>query len=204
MIVVENKKTRGRPRAFERDVVLDRAMEIFWSAGYEAASVPMLTTAMGISAQSLYAAFGSKEALYREALERYRVTIGGFAARALDEEADALLAVERLLRDAATTFARTVGTPGCMIATPSTGATEAELTELGRTLRAESVDRIAERLARGIAAGQIRSDTDCAAWSRYIGAVVQGMSIQARDGASADALLATAEVAVHSLKSLSV
>ncbi|WP_202948599.1 TetR/AcrR family transcriptional regulator [Novosphingobium sp. AP12] len=199
---MENKRGRGRPRAFDRDEVLEKAMQMFWAAGYEAASVPMLTEAMGISAQSLYAAFGSKEALYKEALDRYRVTIGGFAARALDEEADALVAVERVLRDAATTFARTVGTPGCMIATPSTGAAEAELTMLGRTLRAESMERIEQRLARGIAGGQVRADADCAAWARYVGSVVQGMSVQARDGASAESLLAAAQIAALALKTL--
>lgn len=202
MTIVENKRGRGRPRAFDRDVVLDAAMQVFWAAGYEAASIPMLTEAMGISAQSLYAAFGSKEALYREALERYRVTIGGFAARALEEEADALAAVERLLRDAATTFARSDGTPGCMIATPSTGAAETELTMLGRELRADSIARVEQRLARGIAEGQVRADVDCPAWGRYVGTVVQGMSVQARDGVSMEALLTTAEIAVQPLGAL--
>ncbi len=196
---MEIKRGRGRPRAFDRDVVLDAAMQVFWAAGYEAASIPMLTAAMGISAQSLYAAFGSKEALYREALERYRVTIGGFGARALEEEADALAAVERLLRDAATVFARTVGTPGCMIATPTTSATERELTNLGRDLRANSIASVEQRLERGIVEGQVRADVDCAAWARYVGTVVQGMSVQARDGASAEALLMTADIAVQSL-----
>ncbi len=203
MSSVENRRGRGRPRAFDRDVVLERAMQVFWAAGYEAASIPMLTDAMGISAQSLYAAFGSKETLYREALERYRATIGGFGARALEGEADALAAVERLLREAAASFARTVGTPGCMIATPSAGATEKELAELGRTLRAESIGRIEKRLARGVAEGQVRADADCAAWSRHVGAVVQGMSVQARDGATADDLLTTAEIAVQSVRALS-
>jgi AcrR family transcriptional regulator len=202
MNVVVNKRGRGRPRAFDRDGVLDAAMQVFWAVGYEAASVPMLTEAMGISAQSLYAAFGSKEALYRESLERYRVTIGGFAARALDEEADALAAAERLLHDAAAIFARTVGTPGCMIATPSTSATETELTLLGRALRADSIERIEQRLMRGIAEGQVRADVDCAAWARYVGTVVQGMSVQARDGASAQALLTTAEITVVALRAL--
>lgn len=204
MDVVRNKRGRGRPRTFDRGVVLEQAMQVFWAAGYEAASVPMLTGAMGISAQSLYAAFGSKDALYREALERYRLTIGGFAARALDEETDALAAVARLLRDAAATFARTVGTPGCMIATPSTGTAEAELTALGRELRAESIARVEQRLARGVAEEQVRADTDCAAWARYVGTVVQGMSVQARDGAPAEALLSTAKIAVRSLDALAI
>lgn len=200
--MVENRKGRGRPRAFDRDTVLERAMQVFWANGYEGASIPLLTETMGISAQSLYAAFGSKEALYREAIGFYRTTIGGFAARALDEEPDALEAVARLLREAAIVFSRTTGTPGCMIATPAAGATETVLAMLGRELRTDSVDKIETRLERGVVAGQVNDDTDCAAWSRYISAVVQGMSVQARDGATDEALLSTAEIVTRSLFTL--
>lgn len=200
MNVVENKRGRGRPRSFDTNTVLEAAMQVFWANGYEGASIPMLTGAMGISAQSLYAAFGSKDALYREAIGFYRTTIGGFAAHALDEEPDALVAVARLLRDAATIFSRTVGTPGCMIATPSAGGME--MAALGRELRMDSIGQVAARLERGVAAGQVRCDADLVAWSRYIGTVVQGMSVQARDGATKDTLVSIADIAAHSLPTL--
>lgn len=177
-------------------------MQVFWAAGYAGSSIPMLTEAMGISAQSLYAAFGSKEALYREAIEVYRTTIGGFAARALDEEQDAVEALVRLLRDAAITFSRTGGTPGCMITAAPGETLEPELTALGRRLRAESMEKISERLDRGIRAGQLRSDTDCEAWSRYIATVIQGLSVQARDGATTHTLRSTAEIAAQLLPTL--
>ena len=202
MTIVENSPRRGRPRAFERGVALERAMEVFWASGYEGTSIPMLTEAMGISAQSLYAAFGSKDALYREALEVYRTTIGGFGRRALDEETDALDAVARLLKESAINFSRAVGAPGCMISMAPAELTETPLTVLGRTLRAESVAKVAERLERGVREGQVRRDVDCGAWSRYIGTVVQGMSVQARDGAATEALLTTAEIARESLQIL--
>lgn len=202
MTIVEKARGRGRPRAFNRAIVLERAMQVFWAAGYAGSSIPMLTEAMGISAQSLYAAFGSKDALYREAIEVYRTTIGGFAARALDEEPDAVEGLVRLLRDAAITFSRTGGTPGCMITTAPGETTEPELTALGRRLRAESVEKISERLDRGIHEGQLRSDTDCEAWSRYIGAVIQGMSVQAKDGATTQTLLSIAEIAAQMLPAL--
>jgi AcrR family transcriptional regulator len=204
MVDVENKRGRGRPRAFDRAVVLERAMQVFWAAGYEGASIPMLTETMGISAQSLYAAFNSKQALYREAIEVYRTTIGGFAARALDEEPDAIKALTRLLQDAAITFSRTDGTPGCMIASAPGETGETELMALGRTLRAESIEKVADRLSRGISDGHLKSDTDCVAWSEYLGTVIQGMSVQARDGATTQALLATAQIAAKSLPALRV
>lgn len=202
MSVVKNIAGRGRPRAFERGAVLERAMRVFWASGYEGTSIPMLIEAMGISAQSLYAAFGSKEALYRETLDVYRTTIGGFGARALDEEPDALDAVARLLQESAINFSRTVGAPGCMITMAPAEPTETPLTVLGRELRAESVAKVAERLDRGVREGQVQPDADTGAWSRYIGSVVQGMSVQARDGATTEALMTTADIACQSLQVL--
>ncbi|HVJ34093.1 MAG TPA: TetR/AcrR family transcriptional regulator [Terriglobia bacterium] len=200
MTIMKNKRERGRPRAFDRDAVLERAMRIFWAAGYECASMPMLTEAMGISAQSLYAAFGSKEALYREAIELYRKTAGGFSVHAL-EAADALDAVTRLLREAAITFSR-ADTPGCMITMAPAGLEDEPLTLLGRELRADGVLKVAERLRRGIDQGQIQPGTDCTAWARYVVGVVQGLSVQARDGAPIQDLLSTATIASEALRSI--
>ncbi|BCJ58121.1 hypothetical protein Jiend_15430 [Micromonospora endophytica] len=67
---------RGRPRSFDRDVALRRAMEVFWRHGYQGASMTALTAAMGINSPSLYAAFGSKEALFRAAVALYNTTEG--------------------------------------------------------------------------------------------------------------------------------
>lgn len=200
MTIVENKRGRGRPRAFDRDTVLEHAMQVFWAQGYEGASIPALTEAMGISAQSLYAAFDSKDALYREAIDFYSRTIGGFAARALEEEPDAIDAVVRLLREAAVNFSRTTGTPGCMITMAPADVTETPLTVVGRKLRAESVEKVAARLKRGIEERQLPRDFKCDEWARYIGSVVQGLSVQARDGAAAELLLSTAEIAASSIK----
>lgn len=174
-------------------------MESFWANGYDATSVPVLTEAMGISAQSLYAAFGSKDALYREALELYRSTVGGFGSRAMAEEDDAIAAMARLLRDAATTFSSSPTHPGCMITMAPAGQTEDPLMVFGRQLRAESLRQVKERLERGVRDGQLRADTDCDAWARYLVGIVQGLSTQARDGEAADRLLTTAEIAARSL-----
>ena len=168
---------RGRPRAFNHDEALQKAMEVFWANGYDAASMPMLTEAMGISAQSLYAAFGSKDALYREAIARYKATVGGFGTRAMEEERDVLAAMDRLLRDAAVAFS-SPSHPGCMITMAPAGQSADPLTEFGRQLRAESLEKVKQRLERGIADGQLRPQTDCAGWSRHISGIVQGLSIQ--------------------------
>jgi AcrR family transcriptional regulator len=201
MVDVEKRRARGRPPAFDRETVLERAMQVFWTAGYDSASIPMLTEAMGISAQSLYAAFGSKEELYREAIGFYGTTIGGYAARAL-KNADAVDAVVQLLRESAQVFGRTTGTPGCMITTTPADVTTNPLALLGRELRAASVQMVEARLGRGIAEGQVTEGSDVQGWARYIGSVVQGMSIQARDGASGTDLMAVARIASEAIATL--
>ena len=88
-------KPRGRPLSFDRDLALERAMHVFWQRGYEAASISELTAAMGITAPSLYTAFGDKERLFLEAIERYATGPGGGYPRALEEEPTAYLAIKR-------------------------------------------------------------------------------------------------------------
>lgn len=198
-----NEKRRGRPRAFARQAALERAMETFWALGYEGASIALLTNAMGISAQSLYAAFDSKEALYRESLELYRSSIAGFGERALVEEGDVLEAINRLLLEAADVFTRRSETPGCMITMAPGAGSEISLAEFGRQFRADSLRRVEQRLERGVADRQLPSTTDCLAWARFVTGVLQGMSVQARDGASRRELERTADLATTSLRSLS-
>src|SRR5919112_1807947 len=95
---------RGRPRAFDRSAALRRAMEVFWQCGYEGASLGDLTAAMGINRPSLYAAFGCKEALFREAVALYDAEEGAEADRALRECRTAREAIEAVLRDKARTY----------------------------------------------------------------------------------------------------
>jgi AcrR family transcriptional regulator len=95
------RKPRGRPLSFDRDAALEAAMHVFWERGYEAASVADLTAAMGITPPSLYTAFGDKEQLFLEAIERYALGYGSISARALREEPTARGAIERWLVEAA-------------------------------------------------------------------------------------------------------
>src|ERR1051326_4014128 len=106
--------TRGRPREFDRDEALHNAMMLFWEHGYEGASLTRLQKAMGgITAPSFYAAFGSKEALFREAVDLYQCEIGGEAGKALMEAPTAQEGIERMLRTATEIFSGR-GTPkGC-------------------------------------------------------------------------------------------
>lgn len=103
----------GRPRAFDPDEALERAMLVFWEHGYEGASLSTLTQAMGISSTSMYAAFGNKEALFRKALDRYEEGPGGYLTRALSEPTARAVARSVLLGAIGTTTA-SASPNGCL------------------------------------------------------------------------------------------
>ena len=113
-------KSRGRPREFDRDEVLERAINLFWSRGYEATSVSDLTEAMGITPPSLYSAFGDKKRLFLEAVDRYQAGPGAFAQRALAEEPTAERAIQSLFTGAIETFCDPKQPKGCMVVLSAT------------------------------------------------------------------------------------
>jgi AcrR family transcriptional regulator len=193
-----NMAERGRPRSFDKDAALARAMEVFWAKGYEGASMAELTAAMGIASPSLYAAFGSKEDLFRQALALYGTTEGTEIWGAVANAQTAYEAVEGFLMQTARVFTRPGKPPGCLVVLSALHATETCETvrrELIR-MRAQSVGDLAARLEQGIAAGEIAPEVDVKAVAGYYVTVQQGMSIQARDGASRGMLEAIARAAL--------
>ena len=188
-------RPRGRPRGFNRDQALAEALRLFWQRGYEGASIAELTTAMGITPRALYDAFESKEALYREALESYKAGPGNFTTRALQEELTAYAAVARILREAATAFSSADDPTGCMIST-AVLACAPEHDPIAATvasMRAATIQALADKIAHGKKKGELPSDVNAQELARFYGAVIQGMSVQARDGADRARLLAIAE-----------
>jgi AcrR family transcriptional regulator len=177
---------RGRPRGFDRDAALDRALEAFWQHGYDATSITTLTAAMGIRPPSLYAAFGDKRRLFTEAVERYQRVHGSFVTRALAEEPTARQAIERVLREAAVHYTDPTHPPGCMVITAAInhGPESAEVERELRSHREAGKCAIIERIRTDIAAGHLPADTDAEALGGFFAATIQGMSRQAQDGAS--------------------
>jgi AcrR family transcriptional regulator len=194
-------KARGRPRAFDRTLALDRATRVFWSKGYEATSMADLIEAMGIASTSIYAAFGSKEALFTEALDHYARTSEHLAWDKFEMAGTAREAVRTLLIELASALTgRACDAPtGCMV-TLSNVASEghAVLGELVRAGRARTFERVKERLERAIADGEVPPTIDVDALSRFVQAIQSGISIMARDGASRCDLEAVAKVAMGS------
>ena len=193
---------RGRPRAFDRTSALAKATRLFWQKGYEATSISDLTKAMGIGSPSLYAAFGSKEALYTEALSHYRDSYDELAWGRFFAAGTAREAMEALLMDSAAVLTgSSVDIPrGCMV-TLSAVASEGhpELGELVRSARAAGLDRMKHRLRRAVKEGEIPASTNVHQLARFMQTVQTGMSILARDGASRADLEGVAEVALSGL-----
>lgn len=194
----ETRKRRGRPRKFDREQALERALDLFWTRGYEATSLADLTEAMGIAPPSLYAAFGSKEQLFFEALERYGVQYGAIVERALEEGATAREAVERLLAESARLYTLPGKPRGCFVVagaancTPAAASVERTL----RELRRRSEARLRARLERAVREGELPAGADVDALAAFVAAVTQGMSQHARDGASRAELEAIARTAL--------
>lgn len=189
-------RPRGRPRSFDRATALEKALMAFWERGYEATSVSDLTRVMDIGAPSLYAAFGDKRSLFEEVVQEYGTRYGFFTERALAEEPTARAAVERTLREAAVQYTEPGHPHGCLVIHAAANCSTPEVEQSLRARRNANIAAFENRIKADIAAGELPPDTDAAALARHAGAMIQGMSQQARDGASRAELEALAEIAM--------
>ncbi len=188
----------GRPLSFDRDAALRQAMLTFWRHGYETTSVADLTAAMGISAPSLYAAFGDKRRLFLEAMRLYAGDPADME-RAIANARTAQQAAHDLMTAAATIYTGEVTPRGCLLAsaTASGSAAAADVQDAVADIRRSIADRLQMRIERDIVGGVLPPGTQAAALAGLVLAVTQGMSVLARDGASRASLLAIAEAALH-------
>lgn len=196
---MEIKKTRGRPRAFDREQALDQALQLFWAKGYEGTSLADLTTALGINAPSLYAAFESKPALYQAALNRYLAEQFKQLAAVLAKASSAREGIADILHSVAAQFTQPDRPPGCPVASGVLRCAEVNdeisqfTAEQRRTVRA----MIQQRLQSDCAAGLLPVTLDTDALAGFYASVIQGMSVQAIDGANQAELLNIAEIALQ-------
>jgi AcrR family transcriptional regulator len=190
--------TRGRPRSFDRDAALHAAMKTFWRFGYEGASMAALTEAMGINSPSLYACFGSKEGLFKEAVDLYLATEDKKTRSRLSEEPTARDAVAGMLRCSVNNLTDPSGARGCLLvlgdsnAAPEHAGIHQYLTQRRKEIQAT----LEARLHRAVAEGDVPSHADGKAIAAFYMTVMQGLSLRARDGASREAMTQIAGAAM--------
>jgi len=176
------KGMAGRPRAFDRGLALERARDLFWARGYEGTSMSDLVAALGIASARIYAAFGSKEALFREAIARYEAEEGGFADRALAGAKDIRSTLEDMFREAIELY--TVEQRGCMVVAAATNCAP-ENAALGAWLaehRRARTHSLIDRLRQAKQSGELPAIVDEVAIGDCCATLLHGLSVQARDG----------------------
>ena len=186
---MEKLATRGRPREFDTEEALAAALRVFWSKGYEGASLTDLTEAMGITRPSLYAAFGNKEALFKQALDLYEREKLAYVGRSLTAPT-AKGVVQNLLEGAIEVVTGECrGCMGVIASMTCSGGAEESIRE-DMAARSDSSRRsMVDRMSRAIREGDFAEPTDAEAITRYLITLIQGIAVQAGQGASRDELM---------------
>ncbi|MEV0219075.1 TetR/AcrR family transcriptional regulator [Streptomyces sp. NPDC050704] len=196
---IQRKAPIGRPRGFDADEALERAMRVFWEQGYEGASLTDLTNAMDITRTSMYAAFGNKDELFRKALERYTEGPASYADRALREPTARQVATA-FLNGSVRATTRPGHPTGCLGVQSSlaAGAPGRDARDALIAWRNEGTLRLRDRFQRAVDESDLPSDTDPGLLARYLMAVANGIAVQAASGATRDNLQQVADMALRS------
>lgn len=186
----------GRPRAFDRQQAIEQAMHLFWEQGYETTSLSQLKAQLGggISAPSFYAAFGSKEALFREAVQCYLESYAGVTECLWDDAIPPREAVELALRRSTTMQCDSGHPRGCMVALGTMSAPGPEHAHVAEPLaisRSRTHAGFVRCVERGIATGELAENTDAHAMGTAFNSFLLGVSISARDGIDVSVLSAS-------------
>ena len=178
---------RGRPRNFDPDAALDRALEVFWQHGFQAASLADLTAAMGLSKPSLYAAFGDKESLYLKALERYVALQVAQHTAIFDTEPDARQALEKFLRTMAALLADPTPPCGCLIvngmADCGLASTPPAIEQALRKAVQGSEARLHRQFMRAQRDGQLAAKINAGDLAAFFTSLLAGLGVLAKSGA---------------------
>ena len=197
-VLAEAGRSRGRQPTFDRDEALETALDLFWRHGYEGVSITLLTEQMGIAAPSLYPAFGSKEDLYRAVICRYQGM--GLCEAQIAECASSYEAVRMVLEFGIAAVTRSKRPAGCMVSSGLLMASP-EHADLAKHLRKERArQRVAlqKRIEKDIRAGAVAAAVNAASLARFYITVLQGISVQAIDGATRAELTDVMETALLS------
>lgn len=197
--------TKGRPRTFDREEALQKALRIFWELGYEPASVAAICKAIGINPPSFYAAFGSKETLFLEAVRYYEKTYWTGLLTEFEESRLPIAQALRIFFEKAAAVLLNPATPnGCMVvlAAVNISPKETQILALVKDLRRATRDFFARRLARAVREGELASSLDIEGLADMLNIFLEGMSIQARDGLALTSLAKAADPVIALFESL--
>jgi AcrR family transcriptional regulator len=187
--------TIGRPRAFDDEKALNRAMKVFWRKGYLGTSLSDLTDAMGINRPSLYAAFGNKKSLFRKALAYYAKGPSSYLSEAL-QEPTARAVVERLLRGVVDLLTDPRTPTTCLWVHGALSCGDDPLREEFAAQRAAGLAELRTRFKRAVADGDLPPDSDADTLAHYVQTVNFGLTVQASTGATRKELLRIVEIAL--------
>jgi len=186
----------GRPRAFDPDAALDRAMHVFWAKGYEGASLADLTRAMRINRPSLYAAFGNKEQLFRKVLDRYMDGPVAFVGKALTAP-KARDVVEEIFLGTARMGDDPRIPAGCLMVHGALACGDASVRKEVAARRDASEAALRRRFQQAKREGDLPKNADPGDLAGYVMTVVRGMAVQSAGGASSDQLRRVAQIALR-------
>ncbi|MBO9529686.1 TetR/AcrR family transcriptional regulator [Acinetobacter oleivorans] len=184
------KKKRGRPKCFDEQQVLQKAMLLFWEHGYEATSISDLTQALEITAPSLYSAFGDKEGLFYRCVDYYLAHEGCPIDTIFVEAKTAKIAVELYLYDIVKRLVQPNKPAGCMVVVAAMNCSDATQDVQQNLLdkRIKTKEKLLKRLQQGVEQGDLSSHAPLQEITDFYTTVIQGLTIQARDGASSEQL----------------
>jgi AcrR family transcriptional regulator len=191
-------KPRGRPLAFDQDRALEKALFVFWSRGYEGASMAELVAALGINKPSIYATFGNKEALFQKVLEKYISGPAGFITEALNETT-AIQVAERFLTGAVEFFCDKSHPSGCMIVQGALtcGQGSEMIQKKLITLRLTLSEKFKQRFDLAKLQGDLPPNAESSTLAKYLTTLHQGLSVQATSGTGKLELLAVVKLALN-------
>jgi len=196
-MTLHEKKSRGRPKLFDHDEVLEKTLKVFWEKGYEGASMAELTTTLGLNKPSLYAAFGNKEALFKQALARYLSGPVAFISIVM-EAPTARKVAERFLFSSAEFLTSDQHPKGCLIVQGALSCGEgAEMIKQQLiAYRKHYEGLLSERFKKAQQNGDLSPDISALDLAKYLATLHQGMSVQAVNGATQAELKGMIDVAL--------
>lgn len=188
---VVNRKMRGRPKVFDRNDALDKALMLFWAHGYEGTSLSDLVNATGAKAPTLYAEFENKEGLFRAAMQRYIETFSAQRNAVLNDDAlDVKAAIEAYFRATAACFTECDKPAGCFFICTSSALSSSseEVAQMLAQQHHAQESALKTFLDMRQQRGELPQCANCAVLARYLACLLQGMSVRAREGANRDDL----------------